>query len=250
MEEKTMGTRYNINEIKNWEPVLLFGKKCIYTSERISSKSIPEGFYAYELRHYDDDWSLYCQIAKFILVNFGGTIVINEPLPVDLEVNEVYIRNGDEDLEPDENGDLPIDFEWIESFDEKAIEELEPFAGNWIEYTELFNNHDKSHFKVPDECVMQIPGTLYVKEFTDDTIDTLKDATDIFNKEWRHRIVIDIKDFDAKQINQIREIFYNVKNLYEEISSMYEQERLIFKCRPLKTDELDKRYKLKEEGKI
>ncbi|HJI01878.1 MAG TPA: hypothetical protein OIM02_12515 [Faecalibacterium prausnitzii] len=46
----------------------------------IKRDSIPDGLYAYDVRHDDDSRGIPCEIAPFIMVNHWGTIILAEPL--------------------------------------------------------------------------------------------------------------------------------------------------------------------------
>ena len=238
-----MSKRYDVTEIHDWEPVEVFGKRCILTSCRVNPKSLPHGFYMYECRHYDEDWGLICEIAPGIMVNFFGTIVVNEPLPVDWDTSMVSVRNGD-----NQYGEKVIDGEWecVDVNDcPKEISDVEPIAHNWNEY---MNSTVESHWNIPDECVIQDPTICIIDIFNDTTIDTLLDVTDIFSRNWKIKIVVNIKDMTAKQINLIREVFNQNKN-YIEQSAFYEQEHLVWRCRPLEIEEINKRKSLREAEK-
>ena len=67
----------------NYDAVTIFGKPALFTDWRIDRDTVPHGLYHYELRHEDEDWGSPCQIAKGILVNFFGTILTAEPIPLD-----------------------------------------------------------------------------------------------------------------------------------------------------------------------
>jgi hypothetical protein len=223
--------RKSINEITHWEPVEVFGKRCIFTPERVDRTSLPEGFYMYECRSYDDDWGLCCEIALGILVNFFGTIISNEPIPVDFELYGLCVRNGD-DNEGNKVIDGPWDIEWIDEWVDDEIEKYEPVARSFDEYQ---HSNIESSWNIPDECKCIRTGTLYIDKFDDTTKDKVFDATTLIlsddetkNHYPKFKIIIDIKSMNAKQINQIREIMYHVRSLYEEKSSMYEQERIVF----------------------
>lgn len=225
--------RLNISNIKSFEPVEVFGKRCIFTPERVDRTSLPEGFYMYETRHYDDDWGLICDIAPGIFCNFFGTIITNEPLPVDFDMYRITVRNGD-DIEGKPVIDGAWDIEWIDDYTDDEIESVEPVARTFEEYK---NSPVESHWNIPDECMIKMPSILYINKFDDTTLNKVFDATvlilDDEDETKNHypvaEIIIDIKEMNAKQINQIREIMYHVSSLYKESSSMYEQERIIFR---------------------
>lgn len=52
----------------------------LFTSFRIKRDTVPDGLYAYDVRHDDDCRGIPCEIAPFIMVNHWGTIILAEPL--------------------------------------------------------------------------------------------------------------------------------------------------------------------------
>ena len=92
MEEKKM--RYKADEL-SYERVQVFGKTGFFTNERIQRDSVPEGIYQYEVRHDDCCQGIPCEVAKGVLVNFWGTLLMTEEL---LEVDKYgywYISEDD-----------------------------------------------------------------------------------------------------------------------------------------------------------
>lgn len=63
-----------------WEKVEVFGKEGLFTCLRVDRKSIPEGWFMYEVRHDDDSWSDPIEIALGVLVNHFGTLLVKEQL--------------------------------------------------------------------------------------------------------------------------------------------------------------------------
>lgn len=61
--------------------VKVMNKVCLFTESRLDHHEIPDGFFAYDLRHGDEDWSTPCEISPFILVNFYGTVISDKPIP-------------------------------------------------------------------------------------------------------------------------------------------------------------------------
>lgn len=72
--------RYNTKELR-YEQVEIFGKKALFSDERIDMDSVPKGFSLYEVRHDDDGVGHPKEIARGILVNFYGTLLIEDGLP-------------------------------------------------------------------------------------------------------------------------------------------------------------------------
>lgn len=46
----------------------------------IKRDTIPDGLYAYDVRHDDECRGIPCEIAPFVMVNHWGTIILTEPL--------------------------------------------------------------------------------------------------------------------------------------------------------------------------
>lgn len=56
------------------------GQKALFTNERIKRKTVPEGWHLYEVRHDDECQGIPCEIAKGILVNFWGSLLMHDKL--------------------------------------------------------------------------------------------------------------------------------------------------------------------------
>lgn len=69
--------RCNFKEMEGFEVWLKGGKhyKGHFTSLRVDRSSLPQGFYAYDLRESDDGDMWFCQLKSFVLVNHAGTFV-------------------------------------------------------------------------------------------------------------------------------------------------------------------------------
>lgn len=82
---------------------VLFGHPVIFADIRIDPDTLPSGLHAYELRHSDDDWSLPATLENHVGINFFGTVISQDELPVDdlLQVN-------DGDFKVDPNGSVTL----------------------------------------------------------------------------------------------------------------------------------------------
>ena len=65
---------------EHYEEITVCGKPALFTSIRIKRDTVPEGLYAYDVRHDDECRGIPCEIAPFIMVNHWGTIILTEPL--------------------------------------------------------------------------------------------------------------------------------------------------------------------------
>ena len=65
---------------EHYEEITVCGKPALFTNFRIKRDTVPDGLYAYDVRHDDDCRGIPCEIAPFIMVNHWGTIILAEPL--------------------------------------------------------------------------------------------------------------------------------------------------------------------------
>ena len=65
---------------ESYERVVVFGKECLFTCARIDRTTVPEGLFAYDVRHDDDCQGIPCQIKPYVMVNHWGTIICAEPI--------------------------------------------------------------------------------------------------------------------------------------------------------------------------
>lgn len=70
----------NANEEQDWEVVEVFGKPALFTCGRIDPKTVPAEVYKYDIRHDDECQGNACEIARFIMVNHWGSVLMLEPL--------------------------------------------------------------------------------------------------------------------------------------------------------------------------
>ena len=90
-------------------------RKALFSNGRLMPEQIPEGLYAYDLRHSDDGDS-FCSIEPKVGVNHGGTGLLKEAL----DFGECGYISLDEDTEPNFLGDemTPSEFAEEEAQDE------------------------------------------------------------------------------------------------------------------------------------
>ncbi|WP_072526020.1 LPD28 domain-containing protein [Clostridium sp. Marseille-P3244] len=72
--------RYSAEELY-YEQITIRGYKALFTNERIKRDTVPDGWYLYEVRHDDECQGIPCEIAKGILVNFWGSLLMHDKLP-------------------------------------------------------------------------------------------------------------------------------------------------------------------------
>ena len=77
----------------DYERFEILGRDALFTCLRIDRQTLPEGFYAYDLRDCDDCSGTPCQLKNFVMVNHWGTVVVREPIEgadngIDLDEND------------------------------------------------------------------------------------------------------------------------------------------------------------------
>lgn len=65
-----------------YDEITLLGTPALLTDWRIDRSTVPTDLHLYELRHADEDWGNPCQLAKGILVNFYGSILTAQSIPL------------------------------------------------------------------------------------------------------------------------------------------------------------------------
>ena len=72
------------------------GIECEFTDCRLDRSSVPEGKFMYEVGADDDCGDTPARVKRAILVNFFGTLICNEELPLD-EEGVLWIDNEEEE---------------------------------------------------------------------------------------------------------------------------------------------------------
>lgn len=70
---------------ENYEYIELFGKPGLFTNARIDRDTVPEGWYAYDLRGSDYDPGEPVTVETNVVVNHAGTILTHEPVTIPKE---------------------------------------------------------------------------------------------------------------------------------------------------------------------
>lgn len=98
--KNSTGTDYINVENKSYRLIEILGKPALFSDEHICLEDIPEGFFCYNLRVSDDgDW--FAVAEPKVTVNYGGSIITNEPL----DLGENGYTPLDEDTEPNFTGE-------------------------------------------------------------------------------------------------------------------------------------------------
>ena len=92
-----MTLKYNATKIY-YERVNLLGKDVLFTCVRVAKETVPEGVHLYEVRHADEGIEP-CQLGRWIMVNFTGTILSAEPfeLTPSKRIDNAYLEFDYED---------------------------------------------------------------------------------------------------------------------------------------------------------
>ena len=77
---------------EHYEEITVCGKPALFTSIRIKRDTIPDGLYAYDVRHDDECRGIPCEIAPFVMVNHWGTIILAEPLELPDDGGDILTR--------------------------------------------------------------------------------------------------------------------------------------------------------------
>lgn len=103
------------------EVIEVLDRKALFSNGRLLPEEIPEGLYAYDLRH-SDDGDRFCSIEPKVGVNHGGTVLMRDILD--------FGKNGyiplDEDTEPNFTGEEMTAEEFAE---EETIDEALQMGG-------------------------------------------------------------------------------------------------------------------------
>lgn len=66
---------------EHYTEIRLFGRPALFNDMRLDPSTVPKGLFLYEVR-YDDETGVPVQIAKNILANHFGTVLIGEQLKI------------------------------------------------------------------------------------------------------------------------------------------------------------------------
>lgn len=78
------------DSIDSYDIVSVNNKPYMFTNLRIKRETVPEGFYAYDVR--DDDFCSgeFAEIKPYVMVNHWGTIIGTDKIPLDPQFNCYY----------------------------------------------------------------------------------------------------------------------------------------------------------------
>ena len=76
---------------EEYEHIELFGKPALFTSDRIQTDSVPDGWYCYDLRGSDDDPGEPVTIEPYVEINYAGSVLTHEKINIP---GEGFLRLG------------------------------------------------------------------------------------------------------------------------------------------------------------
>ena len=103
------------------EVIEILDRKALFSNGRLLPEEVPEGLYAYDLRH-SDDGDRFCSVEPKVGVNHGGTILLKEVLDF---VEQGYI-SLDDDTDPNFTGEEMTAEEFAE---EEILDETMQMGG-------------------------------------------------------------------------------------------------------------------------
>lgn len=80
----------NLQDERSLNIVSIDHKPYMFTNMRIKRDSIPDRFYAYDVRDDDDCSGSFAQIKRFVVVNHWGTCIGLDEIPLDPEYGDYY----------------------------------------------------------------------------------------------------------------------------------------------------------------
>lgn len=138
---------------ETFDEITVLNKPALFTGSRLDRGTVPKGLYAYDVRHDDDCQGIPCEIAKYIMVNHWGTILLAEPL--DLGDKGFLLIDEDNDWNY-----APIDEK------PRTLAAIEYLGTNGtVRETQEF--YDDSQFKktVKEELYYGVPLNMVIYEF-------------------------------------------------------------------------------------
>ena len=118
-EEKELKSQALTDE--KLDVIEVLDRKALFSNGRLLPEEIPEGLYAYDLRH-SDDGDRFCSIEPKVAVNHGGTVLLKEVL----DFGEQGYISLDEDTEPNFTGEEMTAEEFAE---EETLDESMQMGG-------------------------------------------------------------------------------------------------------------------------
>jgi hypothetical protein len=67
---------------ETFEHIELFGKPALFTSARIQTDSVPDGWYCYDLRGSDDDPREPVTIEPYMVINHAGSVLTHDKINI------------------------------------------------------------------------------------------------------------------------------------------------------------------------
>ena len=140
----------------DFEVVDLFQFPTLFTAERIDRELVPDGWYAYDIRH-GDDWGTPCTVEKIVKVNHFGTILL--PFALDFKDKDYIKIDADDDF-----GYLSVNISF-EEYNKALSKEYEKFKFAWLSnhgYTiyDIINALEELHKDAPETDIPMLFSTI------------------------------------------------------------------------------------------
>ena len=91
-----MRDKIEIDNLYQFEEVMLLNKLVLFTSMRLGRSTLPKNMYAYDIRSSDDDGFYAAEFANEVLVNHFGTVLTD--VPYDLGKDGYIILEDEKDF--------------------------------------------------------------------------------------------------------------------------------------------------------
>ena len=80
---------------EHFQDVEVCGIRCLFSDVRIDRATVPEGKYKYEVAGDDESGFDPARVQKGVMINFWGTLISDEPLPIDERGHVLWLDDGD-----------------------------------------------------------------------------------------------------------------------------------------------------------
>lgn len=90
-------SRHDANRL-TYDEVTIFGVPALFTDLRVDRSTVPDGVYRYEVRYSDEYGGEPVELARGIMVDFFGTVLMREPIQLPIS-GGMELNDGDLDFQ-------------------------------------------------------------------------------------------------------------------------------------------------------
>ena len=90
-------SRHDANRL-TYDEVTIFGVPALFTDLRVDRSTVPDGVYRYEVRYSDEYGGEPVELARGIMVDFFGTVLMREPIQLPIS-GGLELNDGDLDFQ-------------------------------------------------------------------------------------------------------------------------------------------------------